>query len=232
MDTPHEAAIRFAQRSGLTFRDPSLLARALTHPSYAREAGCGDYERLEFLGDSVLGLVAAEHLFRTHADAAEGDLTRMKVAAVRGRALAAAAGDIDLGAALVMGRGADRGGDRERSTVLEAAFEALVGAIYLDGGLDAARAFALEHLGDHLGADALQTAGDDSKTLLQEATQAAGAGLPVYRITGQSGPDHERRFMAQVEVAGDVAGTGAGHSKQAAEKDAARDALGRLRPMD
>jgi len=232
MDAPHAAALEFAARTGLTFADPCLLELALTHPSYARESGGADYERLEFLGDSVLGLVVAERLFRLHGDAAEGDLTRMKVAAVRGRALAAAAAEMELGAALAMGRGADRSGDRERASVLEAAFEALVGAIYLDQGLESARAFAVGHLGDLLGADALETAGDDPKTLLQQATQAAGRGLPVYRITAQSGPDHDRRFTAEVEVADDVAGTGDGLSKQAAEKDAARDALERLRPTD
>ena len=230
MDAPHAAALAFAARSRLTFSDPSLLATALTHPSYARESGGADYQRLEFLGDSVLGLVVAERLFLMHDDVAEGDLTRMKVAAVRGRALAAAATEMELGASLVMGRGADRSGDRDRASVLEAAFEAVVGAIYLDQGLETARAFAVEHLGDRLGAHALQTAGDDPKTLLQEATQAAGRGLPVYRITDQSGPDHDRRFTAQVEVAGEVAGAGVGLSKQAAEKDAARDALERLQP--
>lgn len=225
MTDPHDAAIAFAASTGLEFGDPGLLETALTHPSYVSGVSGGGYQRLEFLGDSVVGLVVADFLYRRHPDRPEGDLTRMKIEAVRSRALAAAAQELDLGSFLVMGKGSQD--NSTRPSVLEAGFEALVGAIYLDRGIDAASAFVLARLGERLGAAALD---EDPKTLLQEAAHARGLGQPVYRITGQSGPDHDRRFTAEVEVAGEVAGAGEGVSKQAAQKDAARRALESLRP--
>ncbi len=230
MDASRETASQFADRCGLEFHDPSLLALALTHPSHARESGGGDNQRLEFLGDSVIGLIVADDLYRANPDRPEGDLTRMKVEAVRGRTLAAAARKLGVTPALVMGRGADSTGDRDRASVMEAAFEALVGAIYLDQGMDAASAFVRKHLDGLLGSEALLAAADDPKNVLQEATQADGLGLPVYRITGRSGPVHDPSFAAEVEVAGAVVGRGGGRSKQAAQKDAARVAVEALYP--
>lgn len=230
MDDPRETALQFASRVGLTFSDPSLLSLALTHPSHARESGGSDNQRLEFLGDSVIGLIVAHDLYSANPDRPEGDLTRMKVEAVRGRTLAAAAKRLDLARALVMGHGADITGDRERDSVLEAAFEALTGAVFLDQGMEPAAEFVREHLAGLLGADALDAAGDDPKNVLQEATQADGIGLPVYRITGRSGPVHEPVFAAEVEVAGKIVGRGEGRSKQAAQKDAAKVAVEALYP--
>jgi ribonuclease-3 len=225
MPGPHDVALEFAARTGLAFRDPSLLQLALTHPSHVEGVSGGGYQRLEFLGDSVVGLVVADSLYRSHPDRPEGDLSRMKVEIVRSRALATAAGEMGLGSALVMGRGAE--GARDKPSVLEAAFEALVGAIYLDQGIEAARGFVAAHLERQLCAAALD---EDPKSQLQEVTQADGLGRPVYRITGQMGPDHDRRFSAEVMVGERVTGRGEGLSKQAAEKDAAREALAVLRP--
>ena len=230
MDTPHQAALELASRLGLAFGDPALLSLALTHPSYSRESGGGDNQRLEFLGDSVIGLIVASDLYDANPDRPEGDLTRMKVEAVRGRTLAAAAKRLGVAEALVMGRGADITGDRGRDSVLEAAFEALVGAVFLDQGLDGAAAFVREHLGVLLGSEALHAAADDPKNVLQEATQAHGVGLPAYRIVGRSGPVHQPIFVAEVEVAGRIVGRGEGGSKQAAQKDAARVAVEALYP--
>ncbi len=220
MTEPRDAALAFAARSGLAFHDLSLLELALTHPSYVEGVSGGGYQRLEFLGDSVVGLIVADSLYRSHPESPEGDLTRMKIEAVRSRALALAAQRLDLGSALVMGRGSE--GHRERPSVLEAAFEALVGAVYVDQGMEAARSFVAAHLGDVLRGTIPV---DDAKTLLQEVMQARGLGQPVYRITGESGPDHDRRFTAEVVVAGKVAATGEGASKQAAQKGAALHAL-------
>jgi ribonuclease-3 len=220
MSDPREASLAFAARSGLSFNDLSLLELALTHPSFVDGVSGGGYQRLEFLGDSVVGRIVADNLYRSHPDSPEGDLTRMKIEAVRSSALADAAERMDLGSALVMGGGAED--HRERPSVLEAAFEALAGAIYLDQGVEAARSFVTSHLGDLLQGEYPV---DDPKTVLQEVMQARGLGQPVYRITGRSGPDHEPRFAAEVEVSGQVAGTGEGVSKQAAQKDAALHAL-------
>lgn len=218
-----------AKKLGLTFRDPELLARALTHPSWSEEHGGGDYERLEFLGDSVLGLVVAEYLHERFPESPEGELSRMKSALVRTRSLASAARSLGVAAHIRVGRGAEQGGERERASVLEAVFEALVAAIYLDGGADAARAFIIRALGEQLESANLLEDFGDAKGELQELTQGRGLALPAYRITGREGPVHAPCFAAEVEVDGVVAGQGSGRSKQAAEQAAAAQALNTLR---
>lgn len=216
---------------GYRFRDGALLAAALTHPSYAAEhAGAEAYDRLEFLGDAVLGFIVADEMFRTHPDEPEGDLTKRKHSVVSGVALAPAAMALGVSSLLRLGRGADAAGERERASVLENALEALVGAIYLDGGLDAARVFVTRF---RAAIPALRaSAAGDVKSLLQQRTQADGGALPEYRIVASDGPPHSRTFTAEVLVDGRVMGIGSGHSKQAAEKAAASAALGALDTSD
>jgi ribonuclease-3 len=211
---------------GHGFRDGSLLRAALTHPSWAVEHGGTDNERLEFLGDSVLSFVVAEYLYVTFPDVAEGVLTKMKVALTSGRTLAEVARGFQLQGALRLGRGAMR--DADRDSVLENTFEALVGAIYLDAGIDTVRGIVLRALADRVDRDALLATVTDSKTRLQELTQSRGLGLPVYEIVDQSGPAHEPVFTATVHVAGTLSGSGCGATKQAAEQAAAEAAVGSL----
>jgi ribonuclease-3 len=213
-------------RLGVDLRDLDDLRAALTHPSYSLEQGGDDYERLEYLGDAVLGAVAAAHLYTEYPTLPEGFLTRMKVAVTSGRPLADVARSLGLGDALLLGRGAQR--ERERDSVLENAFEAVVGAVFLDGGFDAASAFVLRVLGERLDQETLLRTAADPKTRLQELTQSRGAGLPTYEIVAQTGPAHEPRFTAVVCVAGSVAGSGIGASKQDAQQAAAAAALDAL----
>ena len=205
------------------FREPQLLALALTHPSYAAEQGdIETYQRLEFLGDAVLGFVVAERLYRLLPDAPEGELTQRKNHAVAGSALSETARTIGLDDVVFLGKGVSAE-ERGRSSILEDVFEAIVGAVYLDGGLEAAADFIVRSLGERfLGADSRAT---DPKSALQQLTQAAGQGLPEYRVVETAGPPHLREFTVEVMVDGAVAGLGIGSSKQAAEKAAAADAL-------
>lgn len=219
---------RIQEVLGYRFAAPALLVTALTHPSYAAEhPRAVSYERLEFLGDAVLGLIVSERLYREFPDAPEGDLTRRKHAVVAGDALALAAREIGLAEFVLLGAGAGASGDRGRNSVLENVTEAIIGAIYLDGGMDAASAFVSGSIADRLATPEIPVV--DSKGALQQHTQALDGSLPVYRITSVSGPVHERTFTAQVSVRGAVVGTGTGCSKQSAEKAAAAEALGALR---
>jgi ribonuclease-3 len=222
-DTPDVAAL--AAGVGLEFRDPALFLRAVTHASYAAEHGGEDYERLEFLGDSVLGLIVSHHLHESFPDRPEGDLSRMRTSVVRGGALAQAAREIGIPAVVRLGRGALRAGDQDRSSVLEAVFEAIVGAVYLDAGIDPASRFVLRALASNLRPDTLIAAITDPKTRLQEATQARGLGLPSYRVVSEDGPAHLRHFIVETRLDGRTLGRGQGHSKQAAEQSAAAEAL-------
>ena len=205
--------------------DETLFVRALTHPSWSAENGGDDYERLEFLGDSVLGLVVAEHLHQAFPDRPEGDLTRMRTSVVRGGALAEAARDLGLAGLVRLGKGAARAEEGDRSSVLEAVFEALVGAVYLDSGLDAARRFVLGALSERLEESALVDAVTDAKTRLQELTQGEGRGLPSYRVVSEAGPPHHRTFEVEAVLGDRVLGRGSGASKQAASQAAAAEAL-------
>jgi ribonuclease-3 len=211
---------------GHRFRDGSLLRAALTHPSWAVEHGGTDNERLEFHGDSVLSFVVAEYLYVIFPDVPEGVLTKMKVALTSGRTLSEVARGSRLQGALRLGRGATR--DADRDSVLENTFEAVVGAIYLDAGIDAVRGIVLRALADRVDPDALLGTIADSKTRLQELTQSRGLGLPVYDIVDQSGPPHVPIFTATVHVAGALSGSGCGATKQAAEQAAAEAAVGSL----
>ena len=211
------------QRLGVEFDDRALLRRALTHPSYSLEQGGDDYERLEFLGDSVLGWVVATHLFEAFPELDEGSLTRMKVALTSGRTLAQIGRELDLGRWMRFGRGAAR--ESSRDSVLENAFEALVGAVYLERGAEAARAFVMRWLGSRVDPASLLATVSDAKSRLQEYTQGHGLGLPGYEIVDQTGPAHEPRFVVTVRIAGESRGTGHGPSKQDAQQAAALCAL-------
>jgi ribonuclease III len=210
-------------RLGVPIADPSLYRRALTHRSWALDHGEEDNERLEFLGDAVLAWVVASRLYRDFPDAPEGDLTRMKIALTSGRTLAAVARELDLGSALRLGRGAEH--QTTRASVLEDALEALIGAMYLDAGLDATRTFVLRILGERIDRDTLLATRADAKNRLQEFAQSTGSGLPSYSIVESSGPVHDPLFTATVSLNGIVRGRGQGPTKQRAERAAAAAAL-------
>lgn len=216
-------------RLGHEFRDRALLEAALTHRSHANEAGLDQhYERLEFLGDAVLGLIAADWLFRAHPGEAEGELSRLKAAAVSAPALARQAEALGLGAWLRLGIGEERSGGRGKTSLLADSLEALFGALYLDGGLEAARR-AIE---DYLAADpALRADGRsvDAKTALQELVQGRGWPLPTYEVIAAIGPDHAKHFTVDVRLRGELTGRGEGRSKKEAQQQAAAAALERLR---
>jgi len=214
---------------GYRFKDTRLLETALTHRSHAyerREAGAQDYERLEFLGDALLGLLVADWLYRQDPEAPEGVLSRRRQSVVRSSALAETARDLGLGRAVRLGRGEERTGGGEKPSLLADVFEAVLGAVYLDGGVRAARAFVRRHLGRRMRRAAESGHGaDDPKTRLQEAIQATLQSTPRYRIVSTTGPDHERAFEVEVLVKDKVLARGYGASRKRAEQDAARTAL-------
>lgn len=220
-----------AARLGRRFRDRALLRQALTHRSSAHESGERDahYERLEFLGDAVLGFLAAEMLFRRDATADEGTLTRRKQAVVSSVALAEASRRLGLGEEARLGRGEESSGGRAKPSILADLFEAVLGAVYLDGGVRAARAFVRRHLGAELEAACAEAAaGTDHKTRLQEMLQGSRRETPVYRTVATSGPAHRRSFEVEVLAGGAVLGRGRGGSRKLAERDAAQAALAAL----
>ena len=209
------------EQIGYSFRDRSLLELALTHRSYANEhraAGVPSNERLEFLGDSILGLVVADHLYRTRPDLPEGDLTRIRAALVCEGSLVQVAQALDLGSYLKLGKGEDHGGGRARPSIQADAVEAMLAAVYLDGG-------KLIH---RLVLDQEQektAAGRDYKTALQELVQRENGQVLSYRLTGESGPDHAKVFAMEVLLNDGVIGSGQGRSKKEAEQAAAKAAV-------
>lgn len=222
---------RILDELGIDLGMGELLQRALTHASWAHEQAdpaAADNERLEFLGDAVVGLAVSEHLFTRFPDLSEGDLARMRAAVVKEGSLAAAARRLGLGEALRMGRGAERTGGRQRDSVLADAFEAVMGGVYLTCGWKAAQRVVLAALGPELNDVARTRAPADAKSALQELLQAQAGGLPSYRVVLESGPPHEKRFEAEVLFQGKVLGRGSGRSKRAAEQAAAAEALQRL----
>jgi len=220
------------RRIGYRFRDRGLLEHALTHKSRAAEdvsGGVFDNESLEFLGDAVLGLVVADVLFRRYPDYSEGQKSKIKAAVVSTHSLARHAERIRLGEHLLLGRGEEKTGGRFKQALLADGYEALIAALYLDGGLPAAADFLERELGAALEADAHEEAvGRDHKSALQERLQALGRPLPDYRVTAEAGPDHRKLFTIDVVVSGEVLGTATGKAKKEAEQEAARLALERL----
>lgn len=212
---------------GVHFDNPSLLLRALTHRSYLNEHPDFpvDNERLEFLGDAVLGYITADVLFHRYPEMAEGELTRLRAALVRTEQLADLARRFDVGQHLRLGRGAAEGGGRERPSLLCDAFEAIIGALTIDGTITAARTFLeplIGPLAERIIAAQTQV---DSKSLLQEWAQAALGQTPIYHTTAESGPDHAKEFTVEVCIGDRRYGVGTGMSKQTAAQAAARAAL-------
>ena len=210
---------------GHRFRDPDLLRLALTHRSFANEKGLGEQnERLEFLGDAVLGLVTASMLFEGYPEFPEGELSRRKSSLVSEVALANIAADVGLGETLRLGIGEDRSGGRSKPSLLSDALEAVFGAVYLDAGLPAARLVIRPLLEREM-----ERTSDwdrrDPKTKLQELVQANGFRVPRYRLIGEDGPDHAKTFTVECRLDGREVGTGRGTSKKAAEQEAAKAAL-------
>ena len=219
-------------RIGYRFKDRGLLEHALTHKSRAAEdvsGGVADNESLEFLGDAVLGLVVADALFRQYPTYNEGQKSKIKASVVSTHALARQAEDIRLGDHLILGRGEEKTGGRFKQALLADAYEALIAAIYLDGGIEAAEAFLRRELKAAIDAGAAANfVGQDYKSALQERVQALGRPLPEYRIAGETGPDHRKIFSVDVVVGGEVLGSATGKAKKEAEQEAARLAVARL----
>ena len=211
-----------------TFRDPALLSEALSHSSYANEhrsARLNSNERLEFLGDSVLGFVTAEFLFAQHPDLPEGDLTRIRAALVCEQSLYEVARKLELGRYLKLGRGEETGGGRERTSILADATEAVFAAVYLDGGITEASALIHRILLDVERQETVEERRRDYKTALQELVQRQADQVLSYRMIGEQGPDHAKTFQAEVLLNGEPLGNGYGHSKKEAEQAAAKAAL-------
>lgn len=216
------------EKLGYTFRDPALLDNALTHSSYANEnraAGAQSNERLEFLGDSILGMVTADYLYRAHPDLPEGDLTRTRAALVCEESLVEVAHAWGLGRFLKLGRGENAGGGRTRPSIQADAVEAVLAAVFLDGGIAPARQIIQTYI---LDAEAERGRSRDYKTALQELVQRESGQVLRYCLVGSSGPDHAKVFAVEVELNGKTVGRGQGHSKKEAEQNAARAAIAAL----
>jgi len=218
---------------GYRFKDITLLQNALSHSSYANERwhdSLKSNERLEFLGDSILGMVTAEYLYRNFPDRPEGDLTRMRADMVCERALAVVAERIGLGQHLLLGHGEEQGGGRTRDSILADAVESVIAACFLDGGMDAARTFINTFVLTEVPVKKLRNA--DYKTALQELVQQKKNQTLSYSLVAESGPDHDKHFTVEVSLNGKVVGTGDGRSKKKAEQDAAKAAIEALFPNE
>ena len=216
---------------GYRFKNITLLQNALAHSSYANERwhdSLKSNERLEFLGDSILGMVVAEYLYRNFPDRPEGDLTRMRADMVCERSLALIAERIDLGCHLLLGNGEETGGGRKRDSILADAVESIIAACFLDGGMEPARKFIDTFVLTDVPVRKLRNA--DYKTALQELVQQKKNQVLSYALVEESGPDHDKHFVVQVSLNGTVVGTGEGRSKKKAEQDAAHAAIETLFP--
>ena len=213
------------QKIGYTFKDEQLLKAAFIHSSYVnenRDKVKESNERLEFLGDSVLGFISAENLYLGNPDTPEGDLSRKRASLVCEKSLYETARELSFGSYLMLGKGEEMGGGRQRSSILADAVEAVIAAMYLDGGIEPAKEFVLKHV--------LSNNADtgDYKTQLQELVQREKEQVLEYRMSGQSGPDHDKRFDFQVLLNGNVVGEGSGRTKKEAEQMAAKAAIANL----
>ena len=214
------------EKLGYTFKNSKLLANALTHSSYANEArnGITSNERLEFLGDSVLSLIVSDYLFKEFSNIPEGELTKLRASLVCEKSLCGFSRELELGKYLKLGKGEDKNGGRDRDSILADAFEALLAAIYLDGGMEAAR----KHVINFVLRELKQTDDEvfkDYKTALQEIIQRNPEESVTYILTGESGPDHNKVFEVEVHLNSNVIGKGSGSSKKRAEQMAAKQAL-------
>ena len=213
---------------GYSFKDEKLLITALTHKSYEvnkTESGDVNNERMEYLGDAVLELVTSDFLYKNYKDMSEGEMTKLRASLVCEPALAIDAREINLQDFIYLGKGEENSGGRNRDSIISDAFEAVIGAIYLDGGMDAATKFIntfvlndIEHKKTFF----------DSKTVLQERVDAADLGMIQYQIVGESGPDHNKVFDAIVKLNDEIIGEGTGHTKKQAEQQAAIEAISKI----
>lgn len=225
-ETPRD---RLTRRLGWDVRDEALLQQSLSHRSWCAEnPGTSSNERLEFLGDAVLGLVVTVHLFRTYPTMPEGELAKVRASVVNSAALAEIATSLEVGESLLLGKGEAQSGGREKPSILADAAEALIGAIYLDRGWEAAERLVMDLLGERIELGAAGPGGHDYKTRLQELCARVFDQLPVYSVRDE-GPDHAKEFEAVVRVMGAAHGTGRGRSKKQAEQAAAREAWELLR---
>ncbi|MBI2909247.1 MAG: ribonuclease III [Chloroflexi bacterium] len=216
---------------GITFSNPDILEQALVHRSYLNENPSfrlGSNERLEFLGDSVLGLVAAEELYVRFPSFSEGQLTKLRAALVREETLSALARSVGLGQYLYLGNGEERSGGRDRPSILAAALEAVIGAVFLDKGFSECRDFTLRLMVKDIAGMLDQASVEDPKSRLQELSQERWQVAPTYRTISESGPDHAKEFTVEVLVGETALGQGSARTKQAAAKKAARVALQHL----
>lgn len=208
-----------------------MLEHALTHRSWCAENdGFDSNERLEFLGDAVLGMVVTDHLFATHPELAEGELAKIRASVVSSAALAEVARLLGLGSFLLLGKGETSSGGADKPSILADSMEAVLGAVYLDGGMGPARRLVLSVFGDRIADSVDGPGGGDFKTVLQELAVQCYTDLPTYHVTA-SGPDHEKRFEAVVSIGGEVRGAGSGRSKKQAEQAAARQACADLQAL-
>jgi len=218
---------RLQKELGYAFSDPALLMRALTHVSYGRGKKDGHNETLEFLGDAVLDLAVSDLLMRRFPDKSEGDLSKMRASLVNATVLAEKAAALRLGESLRMGKGEERSGGRTKQSILAGVFEALLGAIYWDGGYEPARRIVERYFASDIQEGALGQR--DYKTRLQEISQMLFHEPPVYKLVAEAGPDHEKRFVTEIFVGGKLLGRGEGKSKKQAEQEAAKRALDELK---
>jgi len=217
---------------GYRFRNVTLLQNALAHSSYANERwhdSLKSNERLEFLGDSVLGMVVADYLYRTFPGRPEGELTRMRADMVCEQTLATVANTIGLGEHMLLGKGEEQGGGRSRNSILADAVESVIAACYLDGGMEAAVAFIQKFILVKVPVTRLHNM--DYKTALQEQVQQKKNQVLSYQLVGESGPDHDKHFQVELTLNGQLIGVGSGSSKKRAEQDAAREAMEKLFPQ-
>ncbi len=215
------------ERLGYEFAEPGRLLHALTHRSWCAEhEGSESNERLEFLGDAVLGLIVTDHIYERFPDLPEGQLAKTRAAVVSAATLADVGRELGIGVELRLGKGEDASGGRDKASILADAVEAVLGAMYLDGGIEPVRTLVLASLGDRIGHAAVRPGSRDYKTQLQEMAAQDGHMPPVYQLS-ESGPDHHKRFHATVAIGGEVQGAGTGTSKKEAEQKAARAAYER-----
>lgn len=217
---------------GYRFENQELFRRALTHSSFANERKINkieDYERLEFLGDAVLEMVSSEHLFRLYPEYSEGELTRLRASLVCEQALSFCAAQLGIGEAIFLGKGEEATGGRKRPSVTSDVVEAIIGAIFLDGGLDKAKEFILKFVLNDIENKHLFY---DSKTILQEQVQKNKNSVLTYELIREEGPDHEKQFVVQALIDGVVRATGTGHSKKLAEQEAAYQILLEMKVKD
>lgn len=217
---------KLEEKLGYTFRNKALLQEALTHSSWANEnkrSGITCNERLEFLGDSILGFIVAEFLYRNEPLMPEGQMTRLRAELVCERSLEGASNELEIGAQLRLGRGEEQGGGRKRPSILADAFEAIIAAIFLDGGIEPAKSMVGRLILSQY-KEGGQT-GYDYKTALQELVQRKSGQILTYLLTGESGPDHQKLFYVEVLLNGDAKGEGSGKNKKEAEQAAAKAAL-------